>query len=1193
MVADSALAVAGTLRVSDGQFQPADGSSFVDVVIEAAGTLTPDSGASLSVSGDWSSQGSFNANGGTVRFTGAAGQTISGALTFANLTIANTGISPDDSVDPDSALVVTGTLLVSDGQFQPADGSSFVDVVIEAGGTLTPDSGASLSVSGDWSSQGSFNANGGTISFTGAAGQTISGALTFANLTIANSGTSPDDSVAADSALVVTGTLLVSDGQFQPVDGSSFVDVVIEAAGTLTPDSGASLSVSGDWSSQGSFNANGGTVRFTGAAGQTISGALTFANLTIANTGISPDDSVDPDSALVVTDTLLVSDGQFQPADGSSFVDVVIEAAGTLAPDSGASLSVSGDWTSEGSFNANGGTVSFNSGMTQTLTLTVPTTFHHLIVGNGTLLIEEVSADHAEISGVLSNNGTIRKTQAISDSGQISFGLTGVTLDVTVPGSLSSVQIDRRDISHPNAPAGIQTGRYWTITPAGSDFSVDLSLPHEVNAATAQVCRYSGSGSEWDCDSDTTTAESVTRANISQLGGDWAVGDNPPARLSISKSASPDPVIATEPLTYTLTIANAGPGRANLLTVTDTLPLGVSFISAEGSGWSCPQPAGNIVNCTLPALAINQTAQITIKVQAPDNGGVITNSAEVSAANGAVASTSITTTVRHLTGLSLTKSATPDSVLVGKLLQYTLTVTNTGPSDAPLTTITDVLPSSVTFIRASTGCSESNKTVTCSPGTLTAGASAAFNIVVYPTAAGVITNTATVTSGGLDIDSFDNVASASTQVVEQADLAIEKSAAATIDANETLSYTLNVTNYGPHPARAITVTDALPSSTTFISAGGAGWSCAYAGADHTLTCTRAELLLLESAEVIVLVTVPGEGEMLLNAAGVESAVPDPDLTNNSASAETLVRPIADLSLTAEATASSFAISYTFTIINNGPSTAISTVLTATLPTGIEVNTTSPDEPICSLKNDTLICELGELAPGASAQVTLSGTVTNSAKSPVSSSATVAADEYDPDRTNNSVAEITELGIWRRYLPFIADMTPRADLVATLSLTPDRRSFTSDELVQITVTITNQGAVASGPFWVDLFINPSSPPTMANTLWSDVCSLDPCQGISWYVPDLAVGQRIVLTSTPDSYVAGNTIWSGSFVPRTSDLYVYVDVWNPGVATGMVREQDESNNRAELHGLSVTGQLAAQPALPDRSSLLPRARRPDDP
>src|SRR5262249_11029930 len=119
-------------------------------------------------------------------------------------------------------------------------------------------------------------------------------------------------------------------------------------------------------------------------------------------------------------------------------------------------------------------------------------------------------------------------------------------------------------------------------------------------------------------------------------------------------------------------------------------------------------------------------------------------------------------------------------------------------------------------------------------------------------------------------------------------------------------------------------------------------------------------------------------------------------------------------------------------------------------------------------------------------------------------------------------------IFTVYLPFIAAATPAGppalpDLVGSISLSPTKTSFAAGEPVMITVSITNRGTAASSPAWADLFINPSSPPTGANQIWSERCELSPCFGMAWLIPALAPGERITLTSTASSFSPGHSIW----------------------------------------------------------------------
>ena len=101
----------------------------------------------------------------------------------------------------------------------------------------------------------------------------------------------------------------------------------------------------------------------------------------------------------------------------------------------------------------------------------------------------------------------------------------------------------------------------------------------------------------------------------------------PAADLSLTKSDSPDPVQAGELLTYTLTAHNAGPQSATGVTLTDTLPAGVTYVSATPSQGSCSEASGT-VTCALGTVANGASAGVEIKVR-PQEAGTITNQASV------------------------------------------------------------------------------------------------------------------------------------------------------------------------------------------------------------------------------------------------------------------------------------------------------------------------------------------------------------------------------------------------------------------------------------------------------------------------------------------------------------------------------------------------------------------------------------
>ena len=106
-------------------------------------------------------------------------------------------------------------------------------------------------------------------------------------------------------------------------------------------------------------------------------------------------------------------------------------------------------------------------------------------------------------------------------------------------------------------------------------------------------------------------------------------------------------------------------------------------------------------------------------------------------------------------------------MLAGELLTYTLTAHNAGPQDATAVSLTDTLPSGVTFDSATPSqgsCSQAAGTVTCALGTIADQASATVQVLVRPAAAGIISNQAGVSSALADPSSADNSATAQSTV---------------------------------------------------------------------------------------------------------------------------------------------------------------------------------------------------------------------------------------------------------------------------------------------------------------------------------------------------------------------------------------------------------------------------------------------
>lgn len=182
--------------------------------------------------------------------------------------------------------------------------------------------------------------------------------------------------------------------------------------------------------------------------------------------------------------------------------------------------------------------------------------------------------------------------------------------------------------------------------------------------------------------------------------------------------------------------------------------------------------------------------------------------------------------------LSITNTGSPNPVTAGNNLTYNLTVKNNGPSEATGITLTDILPETVSYVSVTSSqgsCSQSTSTITCNLGTLNSGASIApLTIVVKPTTAGTINNSAFVIGNEADPNTTNNVTTLSNTVNASACLSANISASPNpVAVGQTLTYTVTVTNNAPSTATGVTFNFSLPESVGLkgIAQGPGGCNC--------------------------------------------------------------------------------------------------------------------------------------------------------------------------------------------------------------------------------------------------------------------------------------------------------------------------------------------------------------------------------
>ncbi|HQC29503.1 MAG TPA: hypothetical protein PK342_08970, partial [Methylotenera sp.] len=526
---------------------------------------------------------------------------------------------------------------------------------------------------------------------------------------------------------------------------------------------------------------------------------------------------------------------------------------------------------------------------------------------------------------------------------------TGVVVNATVPaGMLFDSATGGCSYTAPNVTCTIGT----LVGTGGGGSATTITILMRANLAGGGSVNSTASVTSTNDTNPDTTNNSILQTTTITAGAD----------LVLTVADSPSPVNGSGVITYTLSPSNNGPDGTTNARIVNTLPAGVSFISAVGSGWSCSQ-VGQVVTCNRSdTQPVGAMPQLVIQARVNQGSGTLANTATLSSPVTPDGITGVgddtintNTPVNPGADLAISKAVSPNPVIAGQLTTFTLNTANNGPSQANTVQVADTLPTGFTTIAASGPgwtCSVSGQDVTCDRATYAAGANSAITITATAPASVPPTglsssNTATIASA-----TYDGIASNNSNTVNfninplQADLSLTKNKTPSpVAQGSNMTSTIVVHNNGPLNATSpVGVTDTLAAGETFVSATGTNWTCSHSAG--VVSCSYVNLPINNDSTPLTIVTTATAAGVLTNTActGTTGGSTHPEGDVNAANdcqnaSANSTGQIADLSIVKSIPvvgdnpllATDNNLTYRLTISNAGPNDSTNVVITDAIP----------------------------------------------------------------------------------------------------------------------------------------------------------------------------------------------------------------------------------------------------------------------
>lgn len=428
----------------------------------------------------------------------------------------------------------------------------------------------------------------------------------------------------------------------------------------------------------------------------------------------------------------------------------------------------------------------------------------------------------------------------------------------------------------PNPPTAVPFAR-WHIDIASFDISPSLS-----NNQTTLVTRSVSEGpisvfdyNVYNVQIDARTANVLATKTV----------DKPFAKVG-------------DTLTYTITATNSGTIAADNVVITDPIPTGTTYVPGSVTGATGVPPTLTIPGSIAPGDTVTVTFQVTVDEIPTENPLVNTATVDYTfiplPGEPPISSSSTTggaSTQVNSANVVSGKTVTPSYAEPGAVLNYTITLQNTGNVVADNVVITDALPAGATYVAGSlTGATGTFPTLTLL-GPIAAGGTAT---VTYQLKLGAsipnpnpMINTAGVAytytvdpANPNGASGTDNAGTASVQVNTAKLTIVKQSDKGIAYIGDTITYQLAVSNSGNVSANNVVLTDPIPNGTTLVP-GSLVVSQPYSGSLPNLTLTN-PIAAGQTVTILYKVTVtakPNPNPIVNTAAATYAYTVDPENPN--------------------------------------------------------------------------------------------------------------------------------------------------------------------------------------------------------------------------------------------------------------------------------------------------------------------------